>query len=62
MRDLSTVSQDDEQDIWTWNATVPPRELDCVHDLISKMVRQQPDAPAVCAWGRQFTYKELEEL
>ncbi|KAA8646754.1 Nonribosomal peptide synthetases (NRPS) [Aspergillus tanneri] len=62
IKDVETTSEQDRRDIWTWNATVPPAVERCVHDLIMERTRQQPDAPAVCAWDGELTYKELDEL
>ncbi|KFY99119.1 hypothetical protein V500_01452 [Pseudogymnoascus sp. VKM F-4518 (FW-2643)] len=62
LRDIETVSQQDLRDIWTWNATVPEVVDACVHDLIAERTAQQPDAPAVCAWDGELTYRELDKL
>ncbi|RDH30162.1 hypothetical protein BDQ94DRAFT_173144 [Aspergillus welwitschiae] len=56
------ISPQDEQDIWSWNSTVPDMVNICVHDLISKIVFRQPDAPAVCSWDGDFTYAELDNF
>ncbi|GLA09580.1 nonribosomal peptide synthase [Aspergillus niger] len=45
-----------------WNSTVPTRVDRCVHELISEQCRTAPDAPAVCAWDGNFTYRELDHL
>jgi non-ribosomal peptide synthetase component F len=34
----------------------------CVHHLIQKQVREQPEAPAVCAWDGEFSYRQLAKL
>lgn len=51
----------DEAVIWNWNKDVPPTEDACMHTLISDMVRRQPDAPAICSWDGDFTYKQVED-
>ncbi|KFY99001.1 hypothetical protein V500_01494 [Pseudogymnoascus sp. VKM F-4518 (FW-2643)] len=61
-RTVHRISQQDLHDIWTWNATVPEAVDACVHDLISERTEQQPDAPAICAWDGELTYRELDEL
>ncbi|WP_439628054.1 non-ribosomal peptide synthetase [Gemmata sp.] len=45
-----------------WNATAGdyPRDL-CIHNLFEARARQQPDAVAVVAGGREVTYRELNE-
>ncbi|KAJ5102461.1 hypothetical protein N7532_002990 [Penicillium argentinense] len=60
--DIELVSHQDLEDIWRWNATVPAAMEVCVHDLIADRTRQQPDAPAICAWDGELTYRELDEL
>ncbi|OBT64868.1 Nonribosomal Peptide Synthase (NRPS) [Pseudogymnoascus sp. 23342-1-I1] len=62
LQDIETTSPQDLRDIWRWNATVPEAVDACVHDLIAKRTAQQPDAPAICAWDGELTYRELDEL
>lgn len=56
------ASNEDLQKIWEWNATVPRSIPTCIHDIISKVAREQPDEPAICAWDGELTYRELDEL
>lgn len=58
----SLVSNEDKRDIWKWNAKVPETADVCVHDLITKIVIRQPEAPAICAWDGNFSYGELENM
>ncbi|KAK2038150.1 acetyl-CoA synthetase-like protein, partial [Colletotrichum somersetense] len=60
--EIETTSQGDLQQIWTWNAAVPETIEACVHDLFTKRARQQPHAPAICAWDGKLTYGELDAL
>ncbi|KAL6811929.1 hypothetical protein J3E69DRAFT_377169 [Trichoderma sp. SZMC 28015] len=57
-----SVSEQDLDQIWTWNALIPPPVEGCVHDLIKEIARSQPDALAVCAWDGDFTYSQLNSL
>lgn len=57
-----SVSEQDLDQIWTWNASIPPPVEGCVHDLIQEIARSQPDALAVCAWDGDFTYSQLNDL
>ncbi|KAF5854762.1 hypothetical protein ETB97_011804, partial [Aspergillus alliaceus] len=59
---LDLLSNEDLQDIWSWNATVPMPVERCVHDVIAERVHEQPDAQAVCAWDGNLTYREMDEL
>lgn len=52
----------DEDQIREWNKTVPESIEGCVHDLISTIALQHPDAQAVHAWDGDFTYPQLEAL
>lgn len=56
------ITTKDHIDIWSWNATVPEAIDACVQDLFAKVAIRQPDAPAVCAWDGDFTYRELDTL
>ncbi|KAL7902889.1 non-ribosomal peptide synthetase [Trichoderma sp. SZMC 28014] len=55
-------SNEDLQKIWDWNAVVPRSIPICIHDIISKVAREQPNEPAICAWDGELTYRELDEL
>lgn len=46
---VSMVTSEDLDTIWRWNSLVPQRVDRCVHDIISDVVKAQPDAPAVCS-------------
>ncbi|KAL9477702.1 hypothetical protein ACSS6W_007543 [Trichoderma asperelloides] len=57
-----SVSKQELDQIWTWNASIPPPVEGCVHDLIKEIARNQPDALAICAWDGDFTYSQLDNL
>ncbi|GAA82422.1 nonribosomal peptide synthetase [Aspergillus luchuensis IFO 4308] len=41
----------------------PPVAIEsCIHDLIEQHCQEQPEAPAVCAWDGEFTYRQLSNL
>ncbi|GAB7354911.1 hypothetical protein MBLNU459_g5541t2 [Dothideomycetes sp. NU459] len=59
---IKMLSKQDLQSIWSWNATVP-RTIDaCIHEIIAETTRRQPNAPAICAWDGELTYRELDDL
>ncbi|KAJ5289222.1 nonribosomal peptide synthase [Penicillium angulare] len=62
LSDIDWTGPNDLERIWTWNETVPQRADDCVHELISRTARSQPDAPAICAWDGKLTYGELAQM
>ena len=62
VKDIETVSQQDLHNIWQWNASVPSAVEMCVHDIIAKTTRRQPEAAAICAWDGELTYRQLDEL
>jgi amino acid adenylation domain-containing protein/non-ribosomal peptide synthase protein (TIGR01720 family) len=62
IKDIATITPKDKDDIWMWNATVPPAVDSCFMDLVQKQVNARPDAPAVCAWDGKLTYQEMDEL
>jgi amino acid adenylation domain-containing protein len=56
---LNLLSHFDRQKISAWNATVPPiidRRMD---HLIAERVEAHPDAPAICAWDGELTYRQF---
>ncbi|GIK06023.1 non-ribosomal peptide synthetase, partial [Aspergillus viridinutans] len=62
IKDIQMASTKDLQDIWTWNGSVPVPVEATMHNQITAIAQRQPDAPAVCAWDGELTYRELETL
>jgi amino acid adenylation domain-containing protein/non-ribosomal peptide synthase protein (TIGR01720 family) len=59
LQETGTVSDFDTDQIRQWNAALPPRIEECVHDRILEHTQNQPHDEAVCAWDGSFTYREL---
>jgi amino acid adenylation domain-containing protein/non-ribosomal peptide synthase protein (TIGR01720 family) len=57
--EVGTVSQFDQDQIGEWNAALPPRIEECIHQRILQQVRARVPEQAVCAWDGSFTYREL---
>ena len=53
---------DATEPVWRWNKDVPSRIDQCAHELIQKRARSCPDAIAIDAHDRKFTYAELDEI
>ncbi|KYK60268.1 non-ribosomal peptide synthetase [Drechmeria coniospora] len=62
LESLSLVARRDLEQIWDWNGTVPEPLDACVHELVAQVANQQPDAPAVCAWDGDLSYRQVDEL
>ncbi|KAI2087706.1 hypothetical protein LOZ35_006030, partial [Ophidiomyces ophidiicola] len=58
---LDNVSIQDYEAIWSWNKSIPDTIKKCVHEVVAEMTETRPDAPAICAWDGEFTYRELDE-
>lgn len=58
--EISVISTQDVSELWKWNDSVPEAIETCVHDLIGETIKMQPEAPAICSWDGQFSYKELD--
>jgi amino acid adenylation domain-containing protein len=59
---LQLASNEDLDDVWSWNGTVPENVQARVHDLIAQQTLRQPDSQAVCAWDGDWTYAQLDTL
>ncbi|KAK5991451.1 Nonribosomal peptide synthetase dtxS1 [Cladobotryum mycophilum] len=59
---IEMVTPADLKQMWEWNGTLPTAADKFVHEMIAEKVEAQPDAPAICAWDGDFTYKELDQL
>ena len=60
--ELTLCSDRDLNQILDWNKEMPLQVDVCIHDMISQQCHEQPDAPAICAWDGNLTYKELDAL
>ncbi|OJJ94691.1 hypothetical protein ASPACDRAFT_37457 [Aspergillus aculeatus ATCC 16872] len=60
--DLDLFTERDREQIFAWNQDEPVAAPGVVHEYIYARARQQPDAPAVCAWDGEYTYAELDQL
>ncbi|KAF6832121.1 peptide synthetase [Colletotrichum plurivorum] len=52
----------DLEQLWTWNAELPPNIQRCTQDIISEVAANGPNRPAVESWDGNFTYGEIEQL
>ncbi|KAJ2987577.1 hypothetical protein NUW58_g4428 [Xylaria curta] len=63
VRDICTLTRDDMTIISSWNRMTTVEVADtCIHDLIAKNSRLQPERSAVKAWDGSLSYSELEHL
>lgn len=62
VKNLSTLTKWDRNQILEWNSIVPKTVEKCIHEVIEENVYHQPDAEAVCAWDGSLTYAELDRL
>lgn len=56
---MDIISEQDSNDIWRYNRNIPVAVEGFVQDLVLENIREQPSAPAICAWDGNFTYEEL---
>ncbi|KAF7157754.1 hypothetical protein CNMCM6106_003737 [Aspergillus hiratsukae] len=59
--EILTLSPEDMEHLDQWNGVLPERIDACVHDRIHALALDHPDAPAVCAWDGDFSYRQLDE-
>lgn len=69
MADMSTLvnsvlqlGEVDQSVIWGWNRDVPETTRLGIHELIAEMVRERPDAEAICSWDGNFSYADVDRL
>ncbi|KAK4228118.1 putative HC-toxin synthetase [Podospora fimiseda] len=56
---LEPLSRDFDQ-IWAWNAELPPLIDRTMQDIISEQAADKPDKLALSSWDGEWTYAELE--
>ncbi|KAI0554287.1 hypothetical protein F4679DRAFT_527807 [Xylaria curta] len=59
---LDSLNPNHEAKIWELNKIVPEAVDLCIHDRIATLTKLYPDAPAICSWDGDLTYRELETL
>ncbi|KAF3065948.1 Nonribosomal peptide synthetase 4 [Daldinia childiae] len=47
------------EQIWSWNTPVPPTLEICMHELVEKQAKEDPNRPAVNSWDGAFTYQDV---
>ncbi|KAK2802388.1 Non-ribosomal peptide synthetase nps1 [Emmonsiellopsis sp. PD_5] len=56
------IGQNELQELWEWNATVPPAIDTCVHDIFSKKAQEDPNRIAVVSWDGELSYGEVDRF
>lgn len=62
LADLEVISPQDKTEIARWNQREIPSVERCVHEFIQDKCMETPNAPAVCAWDGELTYREFWDL
>lgn len=60
--ELEIISSEEKMEIARWNQRDPLVVERCVQDFIQEKARENPNAPAVCAWDGELTYREFWDL
>lgn len=59
---LHFLDPEQEAQIWSWNASVPPAVAMPIHDVISRQASLHPEALAIEAWDGSISYDQLEKV
>ncbi|EGE05754.1 hypothetical protein TEQG_04762 [Trichophyton equinum CBS 127.97] len=59
---IETNSQHDIEQIWHWNQKPVQKAGTTVHDIFRNVAENQPDAPAICSWDGDSTYKQVNDI
>ncbi|KAF3900220.1 hypothetical protein GY631_0170 [Trichophyton interdigitale] len=59
---IETNSQHDIEQIWHWNQKPVQKADTTVHEIFRNVAENQPDAPAICSWDGDFTYKQVNYI
>ena len=62
LRELTLVSDHDLSSIWEYNKCVPETFLKPVVESVDEHAMKRPDSPAISAWDKSVSYKQLQEL
>lgn len=59
---LDHFSNENREQVYKWNATMPQTVDDCVHRIIEQQAEMQPGAPAVYGFDVELNYAELNDI
>ena len=59
---VDLITQRDLDHIQRWNSPFPHKAGACVHDLVLQHAKSSPQSPALCSWGGDTTYSQLDAL
>ncbi|KAF2729233.1 nonribosomal peptide synthetase 6 [Polyplosphaeria fusca] len=59
---MMTTTEEELEQLWTWNTPVPPSLDTCMHDIISDRAQLDPEKMAVESWDGKLSYAELDQL
>ena len=62
LRELSYISDSDQQSLQQWNSTSLSSTSALVHEIITERVIESPSSKAVHAWDGELTYAKLDFL
>ncbi|KAJ1713061.1 nonribosomal peptide synthase [Aspergillus flavus] len=62
LSEINTLSPKDRQSLSAWNLPIPSVAKSTVPELIHEMALKQPQAAAICSWGGNLTYDQLNRL
>ena len=62
LRELTLVSDHDLSSMWEWNKFVPAMSLKPVVASIDEHAMDRPDSPAISAWDKSVSYRQLKDL
>jgi amino acid adenylation domain-containing protein len=56
-----TVSEDELDELWSWNTPLQPELPFCMHEKVSEQAALNPEKVAIDAWDGILTYRQVEE-
>jgi amino acid adenylation domain-containing protein len=59
---LYPLTKQDLDQICQWNRHIPKSRNACLHNTVEEHAFRRPQAPAVCSWDGNLTFKELNML
>lgn len=60
VEDCLRPTENDLDQIWGWNHTLPPSYDLCMHDIVSKQAQMTPDKIGISSWDGDLTYAQIE--
>jgi amino acid adenylation domain-containing protein len=60
LKEIDAISPEDIREIANWTRSELKSKRECIHHAFTRIMSARPDAPAICSWDGNLTYRILD--